>query len=81
MAAVLKPHRGQFQPGNPGGGRPMGSRNKLSEAALKALADDFSEHGKATIEEVRRTRPHTYLAIVASLMPKQMTVERLSPLG
>ena len=81
MAAVLKPHRGQFQPGNPGGGRPLGSRNKLSELALAALGADFEQHGLAVIEQVRRERPHHYLSIVASLLTRQLSVERTSVLG
>jgi hypothetical protein len=78
MAAVKKPHRGQFQPGNPGGGRPIGSRNRLTEVALAALGADFAEHGPAVIEEVRKTKPHVYLQVVASLLPRQVQMEKLS---
>ena len=39
VAAVLMPHNGQFKPGNPGGGRPLGSRNRLTEVALQMLGD------------------------------------------
>jgi hypothetical protein len=56
-------------------------RNRLSEVALAALGDDFAEHGKAVIEQVRRERPHHYLSVVASLLPRQLHVERVSPLG
>jgi len=82
MATVLKkPHRGQFQVGNPGGGRPLGSRNRLSEIAIAALGADFNEHGAAVIKQVREAKPHIYLQIVASLLPRQLHVERTSPLG
>jgi hypothetical protein len=45
----------RFQPGASGNpnGRPKGSRNKLREAFLQALADDFETHGKDTIVKVR----------------------------
>ena len=43
MAAVSKPHSGQFQPGNRLGGRPLGSRNRLTEVALRMLGDHFAE--------------------------------------
>ena len=79
MAAVLKPHRGQFQPGNPGGGRPTGARNKLTEVALRMLGEHFAEFGKEAIDRVYRERPSVYLQCVVSLLPKQLSVERLSP--
>jgi hypothetical protein len=71
-----------FKPGWSGGpGRPPGKRNYLTEVALAALSTDFELHGAATIEEVRKTKPHVYLQIVASLLPRQLQVERTSVLG
>lgn len=64
---------GQFKKGNPGGpGRPKGSRNKLSEAFLKTLADDFEKHGIDVIERLREEQPHTYFNGIGKLMPKLM---------
>ena len=62
----------QFKPGQSGNpaGRPPGSRNKLSEAYLKALADDFAEHGVDTIERLREDRPDIYVGAIGKLMPK-----------
>ena len=61
----------QFKPGNPGGpGRPKGSRSKLSEAYLKALADDFNEHGVETIQKLREEKPEIYVGAIGKLMPK-----------
>ena len=77
MGADLKPHH--FQPGNRLGGRPLGSRNKLTEIALAALGEHFAVHGVAAIDRVYREEPGTYLRIVASLLPRQLTVEKLSP--
>ena len=63
----------QFKPGNPGGpGRPKGSRSKLSEAFLKALADDFETNRLITVEKVREDKPDAYLNIIGKLMPKLM---------
>ena len=42
-------------------GRPKGSRNKLSDAFLQALADDFEAHGKGVVETVRTERPQAAL--------------------
>jgi hypothetical protein len=68
-----------FKPGQSGNpaGRPKGSRNKVSEKLLEALATDFDAHGKDVIEKVRADRPADYLKIVASLVPKQMEIEDL----
>lgn len=38
------PETGRFLTGNGGGGRPKGSRNKLGEQFLEALAQDFAEY-------------------------------------
>jgi hypothetical protein len=62
----------RFQPGNPG--RPRGSRNKLGEAFIAALAEDFEKHGVEVIERVRIEKPEAYIKVIAMLMPKDMNV-------
>lgn len=63
----------QFKQGNDGGpGRPKGRRNKLSEAFLKALADDFVEHGTDVIKQLRAESASQYCNVIAKLMPKLM---------
>lgn len=64
-----------FQPGNTlGKGRPKGSRNKLGEQFLEALQQDFEANGVKAIVTVRETRPHEYLKVVASILPKELNV-------
>lgn len=65
-----------FKPGKSGNpkGRPQGSRHRLSEDFLKALADDFEEHGPDTIRSVRAQDPATYVRVIASVLPKETTL-------
>jgi hypothetical protein len=80
VGTLRKATAGAFKPGHPGGpGRPLGARNRLTEVALAALGADFAEHGPAVIEEVRKTKPHVYLQVVASLLPRQVQMEKLNP--
>lgn len=65
----LEPWR--FKEGNPG--RPKGSRNKLGEAFLEALHDDFKAHGIAAVQKVRDEQPAQYLKVIASILPKEMS--------
>src|SRR6187397_293268 len=62
----------RFQPGNPG--RPRGSRNKLGEAFIAVLAEDFEKHGVEVIERVRIEKPESYIKVIASLLPKDLNL-------
>jgi hypothetical protein len=71
-AANLRP----FQPGQSGNpkGRAQGSRNKLGEAFLDALLDDWQQHGAGVIAKVREEKPDQYLKVVASILPRELNV-------
>jgi hypothetical protein len=58
--------------GKPGPGRPLGARNKLGTAFLEALQQDFEQHGIEAIAECREKKPDKYVAICASLLPKEV---------
>lgn len=66
-----------FRPGQSGnlGGRPVGARNRFGRAFLEALEADFAAHGGEVIEACREKQPHKYLAICASLLPKEFALE------
>jgi hypothetical protein len=60
---------GQILRGNTGlPGRPKGARNKLSEAFIDDIYEDWKQHGIQVIREVRETRPSDYLKICALLV-------------
>lgn len=61
-----------FKKGNPG--RPKGARHKLGEAFLQDMLADWEKHGIAAIEKVRDTKPEQYLKVVASILPKDISV-------
>lgn len=56
-------------------GRPKGARNKISEKFLEALANHFEVHGEEAIDKVCQERPHDYLKIVASVLPKRVELD------
>jgi len=64
--------------GNPKG-RPLGARHKLQTNFLEALANDFAANGPQSISDLREKDPGKYLAIIASLCPKELNVNH-SPL-
>jgi Family of unknown function (DUF5681) len=72
--AALRPFK-PGQSGNPGG-KPAGTRNRLTAKFLNALADDFDEHGAAAIEACRQNDPAAYIRVIVALCPKEMEVKR-----
>ena len=62
------------QSGNPKG-RPVGSKNKLSESFLQELTRNFEKHGKEAIDRVCKDSPSEYLRIIAGLMPRELLLE------
>ena len=68
--------RGRFTAGNKASpGRPKGARNRLGEAFIEALHDDFVEHGPATIRRVRQEDPVAYVKVCASILPKELNIK------
>ena len=76
-------YRHPFKPGQSGNprGRPKGARNKLGEEFLTQLCDDFEVHGAAVIERVRQEDPAAYLRVIASLIPKDIKIDRRPDAG
>jgi len=72
-----KPRGRPFQPGQSGNpkGRPMHSRQRLSEQFINALGEDFELHGVSAIRRMRKCKPDAYVRVVADLLPKNVKVE------
>jgi hypothetical protein len=72
----------KFKPGVSGNpaGRPKGSRSKLGEAFLKELLDDWEKNGIEALRKMRDERPHEYIKVVASILPKELTGEDGGPI-
>jgi hypothetical protein len=75
MNEIIKgPHRWKpGQSGNPSG-RPAGARSKFSEAFMRDLAKTWAERGGDIVEMVATTEPARFLAVAASLIPKDVSV-------
>lgn len=74
LSDVKRDEHGRFivPPKSPG--RPVGARNKLGEAFIQALHEDFEEHGVVAIQTVRAQKPDQYLKVIASLLPKDVNL-------
>jgi hypothetical protein len=65
-----------IQPGqvlNPKG-RPIGSRQRLTEGFINALSEDFDKHGVRTIAKMREEKPDAYIRVVADLVPADVNL-------
>jgi hypothetical protein len=67
---------GQFVVGHTGlGGRPRGSRDRLGQAFVEDFYQKWRSCGTAVLDAVIRDKPHEFLKICASLMPKELHAE------
>jgi hypothetical protein len=63
---------GQFLKGFSRGGRPLGSRNKLSERFLADLNRKWEQCGDDVLDRVAKADPTALMKVVASLMPAKI---------
>lgn len=66
-----------FKPGQSGNpaGKPKGSKHKLSETFLAAIAEDFEQFGVAAIALARKKDPVSYIKVIAAMVPKEHLVQ------
>ena len=53
-------------------GRPIGSRDKMSEALVDAFLADWQNHGADAIERCREKDVSTYVRVAFAMMPKEI---------
>src|SRR5262245_26354006 len=70
---------GRFLPGTCGklGGRPLGSRQKLSEKFLADFHAAWETHGAAALTKMAESDPSSFVRVAASLLPRKLQVERI----
>jgi hypothetical protein len=62
------------QSGNPKG-RTVGAKQKIGEAFVEALHEDFLTHGPAAIIACREAKPEVYLQVIAKIVPKELNIK------
>jgi hypothetical protein len=68
--------RGQFQLGHTGsGGRPRGSRNKLTEALLHDVVGAWQKHGAIVLEKLAVEDPATFAKVASNLVPRNYEID------
>ena len=62
-----------FQPGQSGNpdGRPIGSRQRISEMILRDAAETWPIYGKAVFERLAVSHPDKYAALMVGLVPRE----------
>lgn len=65
-----------WKPGESGNlnGRPIGARSKFSDAFYRDLAATWAEHGKSAMLKAATLEPARFVAICASLIPKDVSL-------
>ena len=64
------PVTGQFLPGNKGGGRPKGSKDKVSQKLVNLMTELMERRGEELIGRVADDDPAAALAILTRIVPQ-----------
>ena len=70
MAPERDPTTGQFLPGNKGGGRPKGAKDKVSTKLVSLMTDLMESRGEELISRVADSDPAAALAILTRIVPQ-----------
>jgi hypothetical protein len=56
--------------------KPFGLRAALGHFFLNSLREDFVANGKTAFQDLRTNRPHDYLKLIMSFLPKEALAEK-----
>jgi hypothetical protein len=74
LPARLPPQRdpitGHFLPGNSGGGRPKGSKDKVSQKLVNLMTDLMDRRGEEMLERIADSNPSDAMAILTRIIPQ-----------
>lgn len=73
---VMRDDRGRWLPGSgsPSPGRPVSSRQKISEKLLLDLSEVWEAHGKTVLERLAATEPKALAQIAYGILPKDVLI-------
>ena len=81
MNELVRGANGRFLPGNPGGGRPIGARQRLAEQIIKdicedwnAIGEDGKREGPKALAKLRVEDPGRYITAVTGLIPRDLVL-------
>ena len=72
------PVTGQFLPGNKGGGRPKGAKDKLNTQVINTLEKLWAARGEEIMAELAATKPEVLVAMVSRLIPQNLAAEAIT---
>jgi len=72
------PVTGQFLPGNKGGGRPKGAKDKLNTQVINTLEKLWASRGEEIMAELAATKPEVLVAMVSRLIPQNLAAEAIT---
>jgi hypothetical protein len=81
MNELVRGPNGRWLPGNPGGGRPIGARQRLAEAIIKDICEDWNavgadgrREGPKALAKLRVGDPGRYITAVTGLIPRDLVL-------
>ena len=72
------PVTGKFLPGNVGGGRPKGSKDKLNKQVISTLEALWEARGADMVEQLAAEKPEVMMAMISRMIPQALAAEAIT---